>query len=124
MSNILYKDESYEILGSCFKIHNELGCGFLEAVYQECLELEFRQNIVPYVREKELNIYYRNIVLQKKYIADFICYDKIILEIKALNKLTGEHESQVINYLKATRMKLGILINFGEKSLKYKRLVL
>ena len=84
----------------------------------------FRSQKIPFEREKEINIYFKNVTLQKKYVADFVCYNKIILEIKALNCLSGEHEAQIINYLKATKMKLGILVNFGEKSLKYKRFVL
>jgi GxxExxY protein len=124
MSEIVYEEESYKIIGACLEVHKELGCGFLEPVYQEALEIEFRSQNIPYEREKELKIYFKGIELQKKYIADFVCSNKIILEIKALSHLTTEHESQVLNYLKATNFKLGILINFGQVSLKYKRLVL
>ena len=91
-----------------------MGPGFLEPVYQESLTIEFLKQRIPSVREKELKIYYKNIELNKKYIADFVCYDKIIVELKALNQLTTEHEAQVLNYLKATGYKLGLLINFGE----------
>ncbi len=124
MSDILYEEESYKIVGACFEVHKELGCGFLEGVYQESLEIEFKKQHIFFEREKEIIIYFKKIALQKRYIADFVCSNKILLEIKALSRLSTEHEAQVINYLKATNMKLGILINFGEKSLKYKRLVL
>jgi len=92
-------------------------------VYQESLSIEFKKQHIPFEKEKVLSIVYKDIELEKKYIADFICYDKIIVELKALSSLNSEHESQVLNYLKATGYKLGILINFGEKSLKYKRMV-
>ena len=105
-------------------VHKELGCGFLEAVYQEALAIEFRNYSIPFNKETSLDIYFRNIKLNKKYIADFICYDKIILELKAIGKIPTEHEAQLLNYLKATGLKLGILINFGQISLTYKRLVL
>lgn len=123
MSDIVYKEESYKILGACFEVHKELGCGFLEAVYQEALEKEFESQKIPYKREAELSITYKKELLKKKYIADFICFDKIIIELKALTALNSEHEAQVLNYLKATSFNLGILVNFGEQSLKYKRLV-
>ncbi len=124
MAEIKYEKESYQIISACISVHKELGCGFLEAVYQEALAIEFRNHGIPFEQEKSVDIYFKSIKLNKKYNADFICYDKIILELKALSKITTEHESQLLNYLKATGLKLGILINFGEKSLKYKRLVL
>ena len=123
MTEIIYKEESYKIIGACFEVHRELGAGFLEAVYHKALMIEFERQKIPYIHEKELTIYYKNVLLDKSYFADFVCYDKIILEIKALNKLSSEHESQVLNYLKATNFKLGILVNFGESKLNYKRLV-
>lgn len=104
------------------EVHNTLGCGFLEAVYQEALAIEFDKRGIPYIREAELNIEYKGIILSKKYNADFICYDKIIVETKALTELLTVHQSQVINYLKATKLKLGILVNFGEESLNQIRL--
>ena len=124
MDEILYKNESYKLIGACMEVFNELGCGYLEAVYQESLEIEFQLQNIPYTKEHELAISYKGTPLNKKYSADFICYDAIIVELKALNKLLPEHESQVLNYLKATGYKLGLLVNFGESSLKYKRLVL
>jgi len=120
--DLIYKEESYKIIGACFEVYNELGCGYLEAVYQEALGREFQLQNIPYLRESVLEILYKGKPLNKKYSADFICYDKIIVELKALSTLLSNHESQVLNYLKATGYKLGILVNFGESSLKYKRL--
>ena len=96
---LIYKEESYNIIGACMEVHRELGSGFLEVVYQEALELEFQKQNIPYEREKLLNIFYKGVKLSKFYSADFVCYDKIILETKAMNELSGGHESQVINYL-------------------------
>jgi GxxExxY protein len=124
MSKIIYEQKSYKIFGACIEVHKELGSGFLEGIYQEALEMEFENLGIPFEREKELLIYYKNRKLQKRYKSDFICYDQILIELKALNYLTSEHESQIINYLKVTNLKIGFLFNFGEKSLKYKRFVL
>ena len=124
MSKIIYEQKSYKIIGACIEVHKELGSGFLEGVYQEALEMEFENLGIPFEREKELLIYYKNRKLQKRYKSDFICYNQILIELKALNQLTSEHESQIINYLKVTNLKIGFLFNFGEKSLKYKRFVL
>ena len=124
MAKLIYEDESFKIIGACMEVHKELGSGFLEGVYQEALAVEFKKQNIPFEREKEINISYKGINLNKKYISDFICNDKILLKLKALRKLTLEHESQVLNYLKATGFKLGLLINFGESSLKVKRLIL
>ena len=123
MDNLIYKEESYKIIGACMEVHKELGCGFLEAVYQEALEIEFNNQGIPYEREKELKIYFKGIELRKRYNADFICYDKIIVETKALSNLTDDHLGQVLNYLKATQFKLGLLVNFGQPKLEYKRIV-
>ena len=106
------------------EVHNELGPGFLEQVYQEALELELLNKNIPNEREKHLDIYYKGTLLNKKYISDFICYDKIVVELKALSELSSEHESQLINYLKATKHRVGLLINFGSSGLEYKRLIL
>lgn len=121
---LIYKDESYNIVGACMEVHAQLGCGFLEPVYQEAAALEFLSKGIPFKKELNLKINYKGNILEKTYIADFICYDKIIVEFKALAQLTTQHEAQVINYLRATNFKLGLLINFGEKRLEYKRLVL
>ena len=111
---LVYQNESYAIRGAAMKVYNTLGCGFLEAVYQEALEIEFNRRGIPYEREKELEIIYDDVVLNKRYVADFVCYDKIILELKAVKELDDSHRSQVFNYLKATGFKLGLLINFGK----------
>ena len=105
------------------EVHRELGCGFLEAVYQEALEWEFKQKCIPHQREEPLPIYYKGSLLNKQYVADFICYDKIVIELKALSELTTQHDAQVLNYLKATSKEIGLLINFGSTSLEYKRLI-
>lgn len=120
---LIYKEEAYEIIGAAMEVHRELGCGFLEAVYAEALEIEFKEKGIPYKREVPLIIKYKGQPLNKSYVADFICYDKIIVELKAVNYLESVYEAQVLNYLKATGYKLGILFNFGEQSLKYKRIV-
>jgi GxxExxY protein len=122
--DLILKDRTYEIIGACYEVHKNLGCGFLEAVYAEALAIEFEARDIPFVQEKILRIKYKSFVLEKRYVADFVCYSSVILELKALCALTSQHEAQVINYLKATRIKLGLLINFGESSLKYRRLIL
>ena len=122
-NKIIYKDESYKIINACMEVHKELGPGFLESVYQEALGIEFDKQNIPFEKEKELIIKYKNVILNKKYFADFVCYDKIIIELKALGNLNNDHIAQVLNYLKATDFKLGILVNFGEPKLTYKRLV-
>ena len=121
---LIYKEESYTIVGAAQEVHKILGAGFLEKVYQEALEVEFRKREIPFQREVQFNIEYKNEILKVNYIADFICFDKIIVELKALSQLTGDQTAQVINYLKITNLKLGILLNFGEQSLNVKRLVL
>jgi len=120
----LYKDECYRIIGACMAVHRELGHGFLEPVYQEALAIELDYQGIPFVREQELNIKYRGIELSKIYKADFVCYNGIIVELKAIRELSNDHIAQLINYLKATNLKVGLLINFGTSSLQHKRLVL
>ena len=110
---IIYKDESYNIVGAAFHVYNKLGFGFLEAVYQEALEIEFQRRNIPYEREKELKISYDGIELKQTYKADFVCYGKIIVELKAVSALDDAHCSQVYNYLHATGYRLGLLLNFG-----------
>jgi GxxExxY protein len=124
MEEYPYKDECYRIIGCCMEVHNELGCGFLEPVYQEALSIIFEEKNIPYVREKVLEISFRGKTLQKKYVADFVCFDEVIVELKAMDALCPEHIAQVLNYLKATGKKLGLLINFGTQSLQYKRVIL
>jgi len=117
------KQQTYQIIGAAQEVHRELGAGFLEAVYQEALEIELSVQKIPFVREKELDLFYKSIELNKKYVADFICYDQIIVELKSVKELTNEHLSQVLNYLKCTGFSLGLLLNFGEQSLKIKRVI-
>ena len=125
MPDILYKEESYAIVGACFKVYNDKGCGFLEPVYQECCEIEFEYQHIPHLAQKELQLTYREQILKQHYKPDFICFGKIIVEIKAVSTLTDEHRAQLMNYLNATRLKLGILVNFGHHhTLEYERIVL
>ena len=105
------------------EVHKTLGSGFLESVYQEALGIELSKQNVSFEEEKALNITYKNIVLDKVFVADFVCFNKIIVELKAVKAITDDHRAQVINYLKATKMKLGLLVNFGETSLRYERFV-
>ena len=109
----LFEEETYAIRGAVFEVYREMGCGFLEAVYQECLEKEFVLRNIPFVSQKDLTLSYKGQALKQTCKPDFICYGKIIVEIKALSATTGEHKAQVLNYLKATREKLGLLVNFG-----------
>jgi GxxExxY protein len=121
---ILYPEESYALMGASFRVHTELGSGFAEEVYPECLELELRERRIPYVPQPELEIQYRGHVLRKGFRPDLICFGQIILELKALDALCGEHRAQLINYLKASKMKLGLLVNFGAfPKLEYEGLV-
>ncbi len=110
---IIYKEEAYKIQGAVFEVYREIGSGFLEAVYQECLEREFANQEIPFAVQQELKLTYKGEQLLLTYKPDFICFDKIIIEIKAVDKIAPEHKAQVINYLKASGMKLGLLINFG-----------
>ena len=111
--SLVYEEETYKILGACFEVYKEKGCGFLEAVYQECLEIEFEIQELLFQSRSELQLTYKDRILKQKYIPDFICFGKIILEIKAVTKLNDEHRAQVHNYLKATGYKVGLLVNFG-----------
>ena len=125
MVEVLYKDEAYQIIGACMEVYNELGCGFLEAVYQEALAYEFEDRGIPFSREKDLSISYKDRVLKTGYRSDFVLFDKIILEVKAKDELISKDGSQVINYLNATSYKLGILVNFGSSDgLQSKRYIL
>ncbi|MBN1388359.1 MAG: GxxExxY protein [Bacteroidales bacterium] len=123
MATIIYPKESYKIIGACISVHNNLGPGFYEAVYQEALEYEFGMQHIPFTKQPKLRIRYNDIQLGKYYIADFVCYDFILLEIKATPIIYDLQKYQLLNYLKATGLELGILINFGAKSLNYKRIV-
>jgi len=124
MSELIYKEESNLIIGAAIEAQKNMGIGFLEPVYQEVLEMEFIERGIPFEREKELLIKYKGRDLKKRYYADFVCYDKIILELKVCESISKVHESQVINYLNATNFKLGIIINFAVIPLEFKRIVL
>ncbi|HEX5836412.1 MAG TPA: GxxExxY protein [Anaerolineales bacterium] len=115
--------QTYAIIGAAMEIHRQLGYGFLESVYQEAATIEFPLRGVPFAREIALPIKYKNILLSTHYRADFVCFSEIIVEFKALSRLSNVEEAQVLNYLKATDLKRGLLINFGASSLQYKRLV-
>lgn len=121
-AGLLYKNESFKIIGAALEVHKTLGCGFIEVVYQEALEEEFKKRGIPYEREKELLINYKGKTLSKTFRADFICYNKIILELKAVSDFTDDHYAQIYSYLKASNLTLGILINFGKANLDYYRL--
>ncbi len=124
MNEILYKEEAYKIIGCCLEVYNELGPGFLEVVYKDALEIEFQLNKIPYCREKIFDVLYKGRTLNRKYNADFVVYDKIILEVKAYKRLSNDNLSQTLNYLKASKLRLGLLANFGETSFNSKRVVL
>ncbi len=124
-NQILYKEESYDIIGACFEVYNHTGNGFLEAVYQECLAIEFVYRGNPFQEKPSLELDYKGRRLRQRYEPDFLCYSKIIVEIKAVKTLTNEHHAQIINYLKATGATLGLLINFGHHpKLEYGRFLL
>ncbi len=124
MEKILYKEESYKIIGLCMEVHNNLGKGFLEIVYKDALEYEFRLADVPFEREKEYVVNYKGVILPHKFYADFVVYDKIILEVKCVRNIGDEHIAQTMNYLKISKCKLGLLVNFGKLSLEFKRIIL
>jgi GxxExxY protein len=115
--------KTFAIIGAAMEVHKELGSGFLEAVYQEAMEREFTYQEIPYKSQHPVRIEYKGKPLKKTYEPDFICYDDVIVEIKAMDKLSSNEHAQIINYLKASRLKVGLLINFGAKSLEHKRFV-
>jgi len=113
MSNLKNEDETFLIRGAIFEVYREMGCGFLEAVYQECLQREMQLKQIPFVAQRELMLKYKGEPLEQKYKPDFICFERIIVELKAVKELTAEHRAQVHNYLKATGLEVGLLVNFG-----------
>jgi len=112
-SEVLYKEESYKIVGACFEVYREKGSGFLEGVYQECMEIELRLRGIPFAPQRSLPLEYKGTPLRSVYQPDFVCFEKIVLELKAVKDLADEHRAQLQNYLKATRLTLGLLVNFG-----------
>ncbi|HEY5991651.1 MAG TPA: GxxExxY protein [Candidatus Udaeobacter sp.] len=123
MTEIIYKKESYGIIGACFEVYNEKGCGFLEPVYQECLGIEFEYQRIPAIPKPSLTLSYRGRILTQTYQPDFVCFEKIIVELKAVCALSDEHRAQLLNYLHATGFELGLLINFGHyPRLEYERI--
>ena len=124
MDNLLYREEVYAIVGAAIEVHKELGNGFLEPVYQESLEIELALRKIPFDAQQRLRLFYKNVELKKEYVPDFVCFEKIIIEIKALERLTNIGTAQRINYLHATKLKVGLLINFGSSGkLEWKRFV-
>lgn len=117
-----YSDETYQIIGAAMEVHKTIGCGFTEPLYQEAFEQELQLRSIPFQREKSFHVTYKGKELKKEFRPDFVCFDKIIVELKAVDDFADEHFAQVYNYLKATGMSLGLLINFGKKSLDYKRI--
>ena len=124
MYEIYLKEETYKIIGLCMEVHRILGKGHSEVVYKDALEYEFKINSIPFEREKIYEIEYKEIILPRKYVADFVVYDEIIFEVKAISQLTNSDIKQTLNYLASSKNKLGLLTNFGEDSLKYKRIIL
>jgi len=122
---LIHQNETYQILGACFEVYKDKGCGFLEAVFQECLEIEFELRAIPARSQVQLPLSYKGRPLRQRYIADFICFDKVLVEIKAVSKLTDEHRAQLQNYLHATGLKVGLLVNFGHfPKVEHERFVL
>lgn len=123
--DVLFKDESYQIMGACFEVYKEKGCGFMEAVYQECLEIELNLRSLPFKAQPELQLSYKGQRLKQKFIPDLLLFDTIVVELKAVKELNDQHRAQVFNYLKATGFRLGLLINFGHfPKIQYERIVL
>ena len=121
--DLVFKDECYSIVGACFEVYKNKGCGFHEPVYQECLGIEFERCRIPAIALPALSLEYRGKILQQKYFPDFVCYGKIVVELKAVTELTDDHRTQVLNDLKASGFQLGLLINFGHyPKLQYERL--
>ena len=117
---MIYPEESKELMRLALLLHKELGCGFREKVYQDAFEVLLKENDIPYEREKHVTMQYHGVTLEHDYFYDFLCYDKIGVEIKAMSEILGEHEAQIINYLHVGNHRLGLLVNFGATSLEYK----
>ena len=124
IEKIIFKEENYQIIGKCMEVHNNLGAGFLEIVYKDALELEFQRANIPYQREKIYEVNYKGIILPHKFYADFVVFNKIILEVKGISGICEEFVAQALNYLKVSNNQLALIVNFGELKLNYKRIVL
>ena len=122
--DLIYKEEAYRVIGACIEVHKELGKGHSENIYEDAMELEFQHQGIPFGREVMFQVYYKGILLPHHYYADFAVFNEIIMEVKAIEALTSSHVKQTLNYLAASGTRLGLLINFGEDSLTYKRVVL
>jgi GxxExxY protein len=125
MAEIIYREESYKIMGACFEVYKEKGCGFTEPVYQECLQIEFQRQGIPFVAQPILELEYKGTKLEQFFKPDFVCFGSIVVELKSLSKLIDEHRAQVLNYLNALNSRLGLLVNFGHyPKVEYERIVL
>ncbi len=125
MPELVYRDESYRIMGACFEVYKEKGCGFLESVFHECLGIEFETQGIPFESQKVLHLEYKGRPLKQVFVADFVCFGKVIVELKAVSHLADEHRAQLLNYLHATQFRLGLLVNFGHApKLEWERFVL
>jgi GxxExxY protein len=124
MNDVIYREESYRIMGACFEVYREKGCGFLEAVFQECLELELTEQNIPFSAHPLLALEYKGRMLRQTYSPDLVCFGRIVVELKAVSKLADEHRAQVHNYLRATGHRLGLLVNFGHfPKVEFERIV-
>lgn len=124
MAEIIYREESYKIMGACFEVYKEKGCGFTESVYQECLQIEFQRQGIPFVAQPVLELEYKGTKLEQFFKPDFVCFGCIVVELKALSKLIDEHRAQILNYLHALNFRLGLLVNFGHyPKVEYERIV-
>ena len=125
MPELVYRDESDRIMGACFEVYKEKGCGFLESVFHECLAIEFEAQGIPFESQKVLRLEYKGRLLKQAFVADFVCFGKVILELKAVSHLADEHRAQILNYLHATQFRLGLIVNFGHApKLEWERIVL
>ncbi len=124
MDDFPHKEETYQLLGACFEVYNNMGCGFLESVYQECLEKELSSTGIPFEAQHQIDLVYKGSELKRTFCPDLLCFGKVIVEIKAVKRLNAEHQAQLINYLKACRLEVGLLVNFGSyPQLDYERIV-
>jgi GxxExxY protein len=124
MTDIIHAEESYKIIGACFEVYKEKGCGFLEAVFQECMQLELGMQGIPFEAQKIMPLSYKGVPMVQTYKADLICFGSVLVELKAVSELTDEHRAQVLNYLNATGLRLGLLVNFGHyPKLQWERIV-